>query len=138
MKTDWWYHPSNLPSRFEGYEQILPERLDDLKGPGDGVLEIPTYIGRWDLADWKSRVGLYHELITSGHKAELEQHINRDHFVELWPYIRDRVCDGYRLPWEKRFPELWYRASVDVSIYDPRAEEPFRLKEGWMKRFRLT
>ena len=110
----------------------VPDSLDDLRGPAEGVIELPLRIGRWDLAEWKQRVGLYHELIVDCRKGEPERYIDRGHFVELWPYIRCCVCDGYSSPWEEKFPELRHRASIDTSIYDPRADEPFRLKTDWM------
>lgn len=94
---------ANLPSWFEGYEQILPASLDDLKGPAGGFIDRPIRPFPFALDNWRMRVELYRELITAGHKAELERYINRDHFIELWPYIRICVCDGYRLPWERSF-----------------------------------
>lgn len=136
MRTEGDPAKQRLPSWFEGYEQILPESLDDLKGPVDGFIDRSIRPFPHALDNWRMRIELYRELITSGRKVELEQYINRNHFIELWPYIRSCVCDGYRLPWEKKFPELGYRASIDVSIYDPYADEPFRLKDGWMKRSR--
>jgi len=65
MKTERRHDPRPLPSRFEGYEIRLPQSLDDLKGPAEGVLELPLRIGRWELADWSR-----------------------------WPCVRDLVCDG--------------------------------------------
>lgn len=141
MTTEWRYYPADLPSRYEGYEKILPESLDDLQGPAEGVVALPFRLAwsgatEFDLSNWRDRLALYQIIITGGVAGDPETFMNRDHVIELWPYMRDMFGYGYRDPWEKKFPELWYRASIDVSIYDPRADEPFQLKEGWMKRSR--
>lgn len=120
-----------LPSRYEGYEEILPASLDDLNGPAEGVVALPLRLAwsgltEFNLAKWKLRLGLYQIILTNGRPGDPETYINRDHLVELWPYQRRRLGPGYRDPWEDRFPELRERAAIDVRAYDPAAALPFQ------------
>lgn len=120
-----------LPSRYEGYERILPASLDDLTGPAEGVVALPLRLAwsgltEFDLAKWKLRLGLYQIILTNGRPGDPETYINRDHLVELWPYQRRRLGPGYRDPWEGRFSELRERAEIDVRAYDPMADLPFQ------------
>lgn len=120
-----------LPPYWEGQEKIIPASLDDLKGPAEGVVALPfrlawTGLKEYDLSNWRLRLALYQLIITGGAPGDPETFINKDHFIELWPFERNMFHPGYRDPWESRFPELRERAKVDVSVYDLRASVPFQ------------
>lgn len=103
MRTDWSYAPANLPSRFEGYEELLPESLNDLQGPTEGVVAL-LFRSAWsgmtefDLSDWRHCLELYRIIITQGVSGDPERFINKDHLVHLWPYVRDMFGYGYLRP----------------------------------------
>lgn len=123
----------SLPSRFDGYERILPATLDDLRGPAAGFVALPlrlawSGITAFDLSNWRLRLTYQRIIITEGIPGDPEAYLDRAQLIELWPYQRRMLGAAYRLPWETAFPDLRERAEIDVSRYDPLAGAPFQLK----------
>lgn len=94
----------------------VPERLDDLKGPAGGVVELPHTVlwapggGRVDL-DEEGGVGLaYRAVVAEGSVADQVAILNRDRLVAVWQELL--LPRRARELWEARFPEL--RAAVSV------------------------
>lgn len=88
----------------------VSEGLDDLKGPADGVVELPHTVlwapggGRVDL-DEDGGVSLaYRAVVAEGTVADQVAILNRDRLVVAWPELL--LPRRARALWESRFPEL--------------------------------
>jgi hypothetical protein len=101
---------SRLPSRWAGVEAKLPPALDQLAGPGEGVVELPLDLAwsgerRFDLADPGQRY-LYHMTV-------LTSAVTREHYTR-WlnasllsgDWSRLRLPRPLRETWQAHFPEL--------------------------------
>ncbi|MGH3711851.1 MAG: hypothetical protein ACRDT4_00055 [Micromonosporaceae bacterium] len=100
-----------LPSRWDGIEELVPERLEDLHGPAHGTLTLPVDIcwsGRrqFDLANYKHRLTAYRIVLTAGCREDAEQYLDARHLIDDWPDQRRLLGPHYRRAWESRFPEL--------------------------------
>ena len=114
--------PTNTPAEERVYfRDIKPyavvDGLDRLRGPADGVLELPHSVlwapggGRIDL-DRPGELRLaYRAVLNEGSIDDLERLLNRDRLVAVWSdlLLPLRVLEL----WESRFPEL--RTSPDRS-----------------------
>lgn len=88
----------------------VPERLDDLKGPAGGVVDLPHAVlwapggGRVDL-DAEGGTGLaYRAVLAEGSVADQVAVVNRDRLMSVWPELL--LPRRVRELWEARFPEL--------------------------------
>ena len=98
---------------------VVPDSLDDLRGPATGMVTIPHSVF-WakpepvviDVENDRVLWSMYREVL--GSAVELEDLItvvNKDHLIRLWPeLIWDRMV---RQAWEDRFPELRGRSEFD-------------------------
>ncbi len=98
---------------------VVPDSLDDLKGPATGMVTIPHSVF-WakpepvvinvenDRVLWQ----MYREVLGSAVVLEdLVTVVNKDHLIRLWPQlIWDKVV---RQAWEDRFPELRGRSEFN-------------------------
>lgn len=87
----------------------LPSSLDELRGPGSGVLKIPQSVhwGPDSGADLSTRDGVqkaYGSLIREGSAAQQEQLLNRGVLLRAWSELR--LPQRCRALWEAQFPEL--------------------------------
>ncbi|MDW4911035.1 hypothetical protein RB628_38420 [Streptomyces sp. ADMS] len=93
----------------------VPETLDELVGPTDGVVVLPTALdwtpkSAYDLSDDVDLRMLYETVIREAmHVEELRQFLDRVLLSAVWQrlWLPPRV----RLMWEGRFPELARRAA---------------------------
>lgn len=89
---------------------VVPDSLDDLQGPGSGVLELPITLfwsrpdRTFNLADRYQAIDLYLAVLDRGSVDELATYLNGRLLVELWPDLR--LTRAKRLPWQARFAEL--------------------------------
>lgn len=96
-----------LYSESKPYE--LPERLDDLRGPESGVLELPVtvYWGPDSTVDLGTAGGIekaYQCVIQEGRVHDLVAILHPLRLREVWPDLL--LPRRARDEWEARFPEL--------------------------------
>jgi hypothetical protein len=88
----------------------VPDRLDDLKGPGSGVVELPITLfwsrpdRKFNLDDRYQAIDMYLAVLDRGSVDELATYLNGKLLVELWPDLH--LTRAKRLPWQARFAEL--------------------------------
>ncbi len=95
----------------EKFRCRLPESLDELHGPVDGVVELPLHIAwsgmnSYDLGKPRQRMGLYRTVLHEGLHDDLPRYLNRDLLLDLWPVLRTLVGRTVRTVWEDAFPQL--------------------------------
>jgi len=91
----------------------LPDRLDDLHGPWQGVVVLPVHLTwhglrEFDVAREKPRLLLYNIVLSQGRRNDLARFINSRRLRDDWPQLRllvsrpvRRACErklGLRLP----------------------------------------
>ncbi|MGO3362311.1 MAG: hypothetical protein ACTIL2_07710 [Corynebacterium sp.] len=92
-------------------EYAVPDSLEQLHGPEDGMFDVPLSI-HWarpggstvDLASRGGRSIAYSAALAEGTIEQVCSIINRDHLVADWPTIPKAI--RIRRLWEERFPEL--------------------------------
>ncbi|MER5603673.1 hypothetical protein [Streptomyces sp. NPDC002265] len=108
----------------EKFWRRLPDSLDELHGPAQGVVEPPVTVvwsglRAFDLANERQRMSLYRIVLAEGMRQDLCALLNRDILLRSWPTLRTLVSTTVRGVWEDRFPEL--RALADVPAAQPPA-----------------
>jgi hypothetical protein len=99
----------------EKFRRRLPESLDELRGPTQGVVEQPLHLAwsgltSYDLRNPRQRMGLYRTVLHEGLHEDLPHYLNHDLLLQLWPVLRTLVGRTVRTVWEDAFPELASRA----------------------------
>ena len=89
---------------------IVPARLDDLHGPGSGVVELPIHLywsgsRQFDLGDPHQAAALCDAVIDAAATPDvLARYLNADVLIQAWPVLgMSRVK---REAWERQFPVL--------------------------------
>ncbi|MEW2516446.1 hypothetical protein [Streptomyces sp. NPDC046870] len=95
----------------EKFRRRLPESLDELHGPANGVVELPLHMAwsgmtSYDLDKPRQRMGLYRTVLHEGLHDDLPRYLNRDLLLDLWPVLRPLVGRTVRTVWEEAFPQL--------------------------------
>ncbi|MFJ4620137.1 hypothetical protein [Streptomyces sp. NPDC088812] len=95
----------------EKFRRRLPESLDDLHGPTQGIVELPLHMAwsgmtSYDLGKPRQRVGLYRAVLHEGLRDDLPQFLNRGLLLQLWPVLHTLVGRTVRSVWEDAFPQL--------------------------------
>ncbi|MGW7275036.1 hypothetical protein ACWGH5_31510 [Streptomyces sp. NPDC054864] len=95
----------------EKFRLRLPESLDDLHGPAQGVVELPLHIAwsgmtSYDMSNPRQRMGLYRTVLHEGLREDLPRYLNHDLLLQLWPVLRTLVGRTVRTVWEEAFPQL--------------------------------
>ncbi|MFJ6076655.1 hypothetical protein ACIQFU_38625 [Streptomyces sp. NPDC093065] len=101
----------NLALYREKFRRRLPESLDELHGPTQGVVELPLHMAwsgltTYDLSKPRQRMGLYRTVLHEGLRKDLPRYLNRDLLLDLWPVLRTLVGRTVRTVWEDAFPQL--------------------------------
>ncbi|GGV13458.1 hypothetical protein GCM10010275_63210 [Streptomyces litmocidini] len=101
------------------YSRRLPARLEDLRGPTQGTVDLPPHVvwsGRrsYQLEGTRSRMSLYRTVLAEGQREDLEAVLDRDLLISQWPVLRTLVSRPLRDAWEAAFPEL--AAARDASV----------------------
>ncbi|MFI7697576.1 hypothetical protein [Nonomuraea sp. NPDC049480] len=96
-----------LPSIYEGLEEKVPDSLDDLHGPAEGVVALPLHLAwsgltEFDLSKPGIRMEMYRTVITTGQRADYETYLNAGHLTADWLVLRRGLGPGYRHAWEKK------------------------------------
>ncbi|MEU4084655.1 hypothetical protein [Streptomyces aureus] len=116
----------------EKFWRRLPDSLDELRGPAEGVVEPPPTVvwsglRAFDLANERQRMSLYRIVLAEGMRKDLSGLLNRDILLQSWPTLRTLVSTTVRGVWEDRFSEL--HALADVPPAQPPAR-PRRPHQG--------
>jgi hypothetical protein len=95
----------------------LPESLDELRGPVQGVVELPLHmvwfgLTTYDLGKPRKRMGLYRAVLHEGLREDLPRYLNRDLLLDLWPVLRTLVGRTVRTVREDAFPQLASRTQA--------------------------
>ncbi|MER6561306.1 hypothetical protein ABT300_26945 [Streptomyces sp. NPDC001027] len=95
----------------EKFRRRLPESLDELHGPTQGVIELPLHLAwsemtSYDMSKPRQRMGLYRTVLHEGLRDDLPRYLNRDLLLQLWPVLRSLVGRTVRTVWEDAFPQL--------------------------------
>jgi hypothetical protein len=95
----------------EKFRLRLPESLDELHGPTQGVVELPLHMAwsgmtSYDMSKPRQRMGLYRTVLHEGLHDDLPQYLNQDVLLQLWPVLRTLVGRTVRAVWEEAFPQL--------------------------------
>lgn len=111
----------------EKFRRRLPDSLDELRGPTEGVVEPPATVvwsglRTFDLANERLRMSLYRTVLAEGMREDLCTLLNRDLLLQLWPTLRTLTSTTIRGVWEEKFPEL--RALADTPPARPPARRP--------------
>ncbi|MER7841792.1 hypothetical protein ABTY98_39385 [Streptomyces sp. NPDC096040] len=111
--------PSGLPDPVaedlalyrEKFRRRLPESLDELRGPTQGVVELPLHMAwsgmtSYDMSKPRHLMGLYRTVLHEGLRDDLPRYLNQDLLLQLWPVLRTLVGRTVRTVWEGAFPQL--------------------------------
>ncbi|WP_210589054.1 hypothetical protein [Streptomyces sp. GESEQ-35] len=116
-------HPAPTPSDLSGavaedlalyrekFRRRLPESLDELHGPTQGIVELPLHMAwsgmtSYDMSKPRQRMGLYRTVLHEGLRNDLPRYLNQDLLLQLWPVLRTLVGRTVRAVWEDAFPQL--------------------------------
>jgi len=99
----------------EKFQRRLPESLNVLRGPTQGVVDLPLHIAwsgmtSYDMSNPRQRMGLYRTVLHEGLHDDLPRYLNQDLLLQLWPVLRTLVGRTVRSVWEDAFPQLASRA----------------------------
>ena len=102
-----------LTAAITSQARRLPERLEDLHGPWQGVVVLPVHLTwhelrEFDVALEKPRLLLYSIVLSQGRRNDLARFVNPRRLRDDWPQLRPlvsrpmrRACErklGLRLP----------------------------------------
>ncbi|CAL9391223.1 hypothetical protein [Streptomyces sp. NPDC085937] len=95
----------------EKFRRRLPESLDELHGPTQGIVELPLHMAwsgmtSYDLEKPRQRMGLYRTVLHEGLRDDLPRYLNQELLLQLWPVLRTLVGRSVRAVWEDAFPQL--------------------------------
>jgi hypothetical protein len=98
------------------FEQRLPDSLDLLQGPTEGIVDLPQHAAwsgmvSYDLGKPRQRMSLYRIVLHEGLRDDLPVYLNRDMLLQLWPVLRTLVGRTVRSVWEDAFPQLASRGT---------------------------
>ncbi|MFI5975805.1 hypothetical protein [Streptomyces sp. NPDC051452] len=99
----------------EKFRRRLPESLEELRGPTQGIVQLPLHVAwsgmtSYDLGKPRQRMGLYRTVLHEGLRDDLPQFLNRDLLLQMWPVLRTLVGRTVRTVWEEAFPQLAARS----------------------------
>ena len=92
---------------FSGQAGRLPDRLDELHGPWQGIVVLPTHLTwhgarEFDVASEKPRLLMYSIVIGQGRRSELARFVNPRRLRDDWPQLRLLVSSRTRRSWERK------------------------------------
>ena len=85
----------------------LPDRIDDLHGPWQGIVVLPVHLTwhglrEFDVARTKPRLLLYSIVISQGRPNDLARFVNPMRLRDDWPQLRMLVSSGMRRACERK------------------------------------
>ena len=85
----------------------LPDRLEDLHGPWQGIVVLPVHLSwhqlrEFDVARQKPRLLLYSIVISQGRRNDVARFLNAQRLREDWPQLRPLVSTKMRKALERK------------------------------------
>jgi hypothetical protein len=99
--------PMGLRTGFNAQARRLPDRLEDLHGPWQGVVVLPVHLTwhelrEFDVAKRRPRLLLYSIVISQGRRNDLARFLNAQRLREDWPQLRLLVSSKMRRACERK------------------------------------
>jgi hypothetical protein len=99
---------ADLLAGRSGLAGRLPQRLDELRGPVQGVIVLPRHLAwpgmrEFDLSDHRIRRSMYGIVLTQGRRCEVARFLNAGLLREDWPLIRVSLEPKLRRWCERQF-----------------------------------
>ena len=96
-----------LTAAITSQARRLPERLEDLHGPWQGVVVLPVHLTwhelrEFDVARQKPRLVLYSIVISQGRRNDVARFLNAQRLREDWPQLRPLVSARMRRALERK------------------------------------
>ncbi len=96
-----------LTTAITGRAGRLPDRLEDLHGPWQGVVVLPVHLSwnelrEFDVARQKPRLLLYSIVISQGRRNDVARFLNAQRLREDWPQLRPLVSSRTRRALERK------------------------------------
>jgi hypothetical protein len=96
-----------LTAAITSQARRLPERLEDLHGPWQGVVVLPVHLTwhelrEFDVARQKPRLLLYSIVISQGRRNDVARFLNAQRLREDWPQLRPLVSARMRRALERK------------------------------------
>jgi hypothetical protein len=96
-----------LGTGFAGPARRLPDRLEDLHGPWQGIVVLPVHLSwhqlrEFDVARQKPRLLLYSIVISQGRRNDVARFLNAQRLREDWPQLRPLVSTKMRKALERK------------------------------------
>ena len=95
----------------------LPDRLDDLHGPWQGVVVLPVHLTwyglrEFDVAAERPRLLLYSIVLSQGRRNDLARFVNPRRLRDDWPQLRPMLSGPVRRACERKLglPSAHHRA----------------------------
>jgi hypothetical protein len=110
-------------SRWDRLSARLPDRLEDLRGPRDGVVVLPVHLTwhglrEFDVSSGESRLILYSILLGQGRRADLMRFVSAQRLAEDWPALAGLLGERVRRACERRLGLLYARLDAYARL-DP-------------------
>ena len=104
-------------SRRDGLSGRLPDRLEDLRGPREGVVVLPVHLSwhglrEFDVSSGESRLVLYSILLGQGRRGDLARFVNSRRLAEDWPDLAALLSQRIRRACERRLGLLCVRLNA--------------------------
>jgi hypothetical protein len=85
----------------------LPDRLDDLHGPWQGIVVLPVHLTwhglrEFDVASQRTRLLLYSIVLSKGRRGDLARFVNPRRLREDWPQLHTLVSRRMRRACERK------------------------------------
>ena len=102
---------ADLPDRFEGLEQRIPESWGEFRGPSSGVVHLPNRLAwsgstDFDLNDRRQRLTLFSILLDCGQREDIARYVDAGLLRADWPSLRRATTSQVTRRWEQRLPGL--------------------------------
>jgi len=99
---------AELLSGRGGLAGRLPQRLEELRGPSQGVVVLPRHLSwpgmrEFDVTDDSIRRSMYGIVLTQGRRNDVARFLNARLLAEDWPLIRSSLDPKLRRWCERRF-----------------------------------
>ena len=96
-----------LPSRWGGQAERVPDRLEDLRGPGEGTVVLPTHLTwhglrEFDVSQEEPRLVLYSIVLSNGRRGDLARFINASRLRDDWPRLHAMLSRRLRGECERK------------------------------------
>ncbi|HEX2818644.1 MAG TPA: hypothetical protein VHO07_00515 [Streptosporangiaceae bacterium] len=96
-----------LTTAITSQARRLPDRLDELHGPWQGVVVLPVHLTwhelrEFDVARQKPRLLLYSIVISQGRRNDVARFLNAQRLREDWPQLRPLVSARMRRALERK------------------------------------